>query len=58
MGEAFDTVREALGANATPPLTCEGAACRVIEAARSGERDPARLLEAGLGWGGRTRNVA
>jgi hypothetical protein len=57
MGEAFDAVREALGANATP-LTCEGVACRIIEAARAGERDSARLLEAGLGWGGRSQNLA
>ena len=57
MGEAFDAVRKALGANATP-LTCEGVACQIIEAARAGERDPAQLVEAGLGWGGRSQNVA
>lgn len=55
MGEAFDAVQQALGTSGTPRI-CEDVAFRIIEAARSGERDPDRLVEAGLGWWRRNRS--
>lgn len=51
MGEAFDAARKALGTSGTDDV-CENVACRIIDTARGGERDPHRLMEAGLEtWG-------
>ena len=48
MGEAFEAACKSLGAFSTDDERKE-IASRIIRAARSGERDPARLLEAALG---------
>jgi hypothetical protein len=46
-GEAFEAACKSLGAFSTDDER-EEIASRIIRAARSGERDPTRLLEAGL----------
>ena len=48
MGEALDAVRNELG-NSSTTRNFEDAAHRIIEAARGGERDLGRLIQAGLG---------
>ena len=48
LGEAFDSIHESLGTCGARPAY-EEAASRIIDAVRRGERDPARLREAGLG---------
>jgi hypothetical protein len=47
IGEAFDAACKSL--LLLTPAAREGVADRIIDAARSGERNPARLVEAGLG---------
>jgi hypothetical protein len=46
--EAFDAACEKLGDTDQPEVVREVIAGRIIAAARFGERDPARLLEAAL----------
>jgi hypothetical protein len=48
MTEAFDAACEKLGDIDQPEVAREVIAGRIIAAARLGERDPARLLEAAL----------
>jgi hypothetical protein len=48
MCEAFDAASEKLGDIDQPEVAREAIATRIIAAARRGERDPARLLEAAL----------
>jgi hypothetical protein len=48
MSEAFDAACEKLGDTDQPEVTREVIAGRIIAAARFGERNPARLLEAAL----------
>ncbi len=48
MSEAFDTACNKLQDTDQPEVTREVIAGRIIAAARLGERDPARLLEAAL----------
>ncbi len=48
MTEAFDAACEKLSDTDQPEVTREVIAGRIIAAARFGERDPARLLEAAL----------
>jgi hypothetical protein len=48
MGEAFDAVCKDLDDTGQPALVREIIAKRIIEAARTGERDPVRLRNAGL----------
>jgi hypothetical protein len=48
MTEAFDAACEKLSGTDQPEVTHEVIAGRIIAAARLGERDPARLLEAAL----------
>jgi hypothetical protein len=48
MTEAFDAACEKLSDTDQPEVTREVIAGRIIAAARLGERDPARLLEAAL----------
>jgi hypothetical protein len=48
MTEAFDAACEKLGDTDQPEVAREVIAGRIIAAARFGERDPARLLEAAL----------
>ena len=48
MIEAFDAACEKLGDNGQPEVAHEVIAGRIIAAARLGERDPVRLLEAAL----------
>jgi hypothetical protein len=48
MGEAFDAVCKDLHDTGQPALVREVIANRIIEAAKKGERDPARLRKAGL----------
>ena len=48
MSEAFDAACEKLGDIGQPEVAHEVIAGRIIAAARLGERDPARLLEAAL----------
>ena len=50
MGEAFDAACKALEDTGQPQIVQEVIAQRIIEAARRGERDPARLVEAALPW--------
>jgi hypothetical protein len=50
LGEAFDAALEALDDLGQPKIVREVIAQRIIEAARRGERDPARLVEAALPW--------
>jgi len=48
MGEAFDAACKELGDTGQPEVAREVVAGRIIAAARFGERDPVRLLEAAL----------
>jgi hypothetical protein len=48
IGEAFDEACEELRDTGQPAIVYEVIAKRIIEAAKSGERDPVRLREAGL----------
>lgn len=48
MSEAFDAACEKLSDSGPPAVIREVIAGRIIQAARLGERDPARLLEAAL----------
>jgi hypothetical protein len=48
MSEILDAAFEKLQDTGEPDVVREGIAMRIIAAARFGERDPARLLEAAL----------
>lgn len=48
MGEAFDAACQGLQDGGQPDLVREIIAKHIIEAAKKGERDPARLRDAGL----------
>ena len=48
MGEAFDGACKELRDTGQPPIVYEVIAKRIIDAAKNGERDPARLRNAGL----------
>jgi hypothetical protein len=48
MTEVLDVAFEKLRDTGEPDVVREGIAMRIIAAARFGERDPARLLEAAL----------
>jgi hypothetical protein len=48
MGEAFDAARASVRDGGQPAIVYEIIAKRFIEAAKKGERDPARLRNAGL----------
>jgi hypothetical protein len=48
MGEAFDRACKELHDKGQPEIVYEVIAKRIIEAVRNGERDPIRLLNAGL----------
>jgi hypothetical protein len=48
MSEVLDAAYEQLQSNGEPEVVRERIANRIIAAARRGERDPARLLEAAL----------
>ena len=48
MGEAFDSACKKLHDTGQPAIVNEVIARRIIEAAKRGERDPARLRNAGL----------
>jgi len=48
MGEAFDGACKELHDTGQPPIVYEVIAKRIIDAAKNGERDPARLRNAGL----------
>ena len=48
MGEAFDAACRGLHDKGQPAIVQEVLAKRIINAARRGERDPKRLLEAAL----------
>jgi len=48
MGEAFDGACKELHDTGQPPIVYEVIAKRIIDAARAGERDLARLRNAGL----------
>jgi hypothetical protein len=48
MGEAFDAACKDLHDRGQPSIVYGVIAARIIEAARSGERDPARLKEVAL----------
>jgi len=48
MGEAFDDACKELHDTGQPPIAYEMIAKRIIDAAKNGERDPARLRDAGL----------
>jgi hypothetical protein len=50
MVEAFDASLKALDDGGQPKIVLEVIAQRIIEAARRGERDPVRLVEAALPW--------
>jgi hypothetical protein len=50
MDDAFDAAFEALDDPAPPKIVLKVIAQRIIEAARSGERDPVRLVKAALPW--------
>lgn len=47
MGEAYEAACKSLGTFATAAVR-DGVAARIFDAARGGERDPAKLQEAGL----------
>lgn len=49
MGLAFDSACKVVPVAATSHVVREDIADRIIEAAKRGERDPGRLLDAGLG---------
>jgi len=48
MGEAFDDAYKVLHDTGQPPIVYEVIAKRIIDAAKNGERDPARLRNAAL----------
>jgi hypothetical protein len=48
MGEAFDDACKELHDTGQPPIVYEVIAKRIIDAAKNGERDTARLRNAGL----------
>jgi hypothetical protein len=48
MDEAFDKCRQALNWVQRPPVLNEGLAKRIIEIAKTGERDPDRLCSLAL----------
>jgi len=50
MDEAFDAACKALDDTGQPQIVREVIAERIIAAASTGERHPARLLEAALPW--------
>ena len=50
MAKAFDAAYKALDDTDQPEMVLEIIAQRIIEAARGGERDPARLAKAALPW--------
>jgi hypothetical protein len=50
MIEAFDAAYKALDDTGQPKIVLEVIAQRIVEAARGGERDPARLVKAALPW--------
>jgi hypothetical protein len=50
MDEAFDVAFEALDDMGQPEIVREVIAHRIMEAARLGERDPARLVKTALPW--------
>lgn len=50
MDEAFDSACRALEDTGQPQIVREVIAERIIKAARLGERDPVRLVEAALPW--------
>jgi hypothetical protein len=50
MVEAFDAAYKALDDSGQPKIVLDVIAQRIIEAARHGERDPARLVKAALPW--------
>ena len=58
MGEAFDAACLGLQDTGQPALVREIIAQRIIEAAKKGERDPARLRAAGLAALGYDREAA
>ena len=57
MGEAFDAACKGLRDTGQPTLVREIIAKRIIEAAKKGERDPARLRDAGLAASGYDREA-
>ena len=48
MGKAFDVARDALGPHNQPNIVYEILAKRILDAARSGERDTVQLAEKAL----------
>jgi hypothetical protein len=50
MAEAFDAAYKALDDPGPPKIVLEIIAQRIVDAARRGERDPARLVKAALPW--------
>ena len=48
IGEAYDTACQELRDAERPPIAYEIIAKRIIDVARSGERDPVRLRKSGL----------
>jgi hypothetical protein len=48
MGEAFDSACQELRDSGQPPIVYEVIAKRIIDATRTGERDPMRLRNVGL----------
>ena len=53
MGEAFDGACKELHDSGQPPIVYEVIARRIIDATRTGERDPVRLRNVGLAALGR-----
>jgi hypothetical protein len=53
MGEAFDSACHELHDSGQPPIVYEVIAKRIIDATRTGERDPVRLRNVGLAALGR-----
>jgi hypothetical protein len=56
MDEAFDAAFAALDDIGQPKIVREVIAQRIIEAAKRGERDPGRLVEAAVPWLTRERS--
>ena len=52
MGDAFDIARKNMHDYGQPPLVLEIVAKRIVEIARGGERDPARIAELALAASG------
>jgi hypothetical protein len=48
MGQAFDAARTIIRHAAQPAAVYQSVAAKIIDAARKGEHDPARLKKAGL----------